>query len=309
MFRYSPIEYSPYLSKLTQTDFYIKREDLIPFGGGGNKARIVRRLLDDAKKQQADVIVTAGGPYSNFNRALALTAIPEGFLVKIILIQKEEPLPEYPLNKKICDFMGVEFIESLPEKTSDTIRVQLEKLEAKGSRPYFIYGGGHTSVGCEAYLDSSKEILEQLGFVPNLIATPLATGTTFTGLLAGSKIHLPNTEILGISVAREKRQIIANTQAQLGSIHKTQGEVINFSDLENQLVDGYTCGGYGKKTPELEDFIQKTMVHTGLLLDPIYSGKGLFGLTQHLRQTQKYQGKKVVFLHTGGVFNFASKGH
>lgn len=302
----SPIEYSPYLSRLTQTEFYIKREDMIPFGGGGNKARIVKKLLAMVKNHRADVIVTAGSTYSNFNRALALMAIPEGIRVQIVLINSETSLDRESSNKRIGDMMGVEFFSANPDEVKETIQNRLHALQSKGLNPIYIYGGGQTLQGCQAYMEVAEEISSQTDANFDLIATTLATGTTFSGLLIGGKSHLKSSKILGVSIAREKNQVMQTVQSNIDSSPLTDKEKDELlSALPEHILDNYIAGGYGKTTQELLQFIESTMRKTGIILDPVYTGKGLFGLVDYLRMhSGQYQNQRILFLYTGGFFNF-----
>lgn len=112
----TPIQYSTYLSALTGSEFFFKREDLFPEGGGGNKARIVKHILKEAKKQSSDYLLTAGGPHSNFNRALALMAAKEKLSLRLVLYDKNSLLEATSFNKRICDWLGIEYIHCAPDE-------------------------------------------------------------------------------------------------------------------------------------------------------------------------------------------------
>src|SRR5690606_6608694 len=80
-------------------NLFMKRDDLFEHGGGGSKARMLQYILWTAKKKQADYILTAGGPYSNFNRALALLCKKHGFRMRLVLYDKNTHINKYSLNK------------------------------------------------------------------------------------------------------------------------------------------------------------------------------------------------------------------
>lgn len=298
----TPLQYSHYLSSLTKTDFYLKREDLFPEGGGGNKARMIVLILKKARDQNAKYIVTAGGPHSNFNRALALLSKKMGFKLRIILYDKNPHIHQESLNKRICDQTGVEYSICSPDEVAERIQEEITKLKNAGENPFFIYGGGKSYQGIKAYAEVVQEINTQIK--PDLIATTLATGTTFSGLLAGVQIYSPKTNLLGISVARKNEVSIPIIEQNLLDFFESKSPPFSNSEFKDQILDQYTFGGYGKSNKELRAFIRTTIQNTGLILDEIYVGKALFGLVEYLKFNSKYKNKKLVFLLTGGIFNF-----
>lgn len=300
----TPLEYCEYISELTQSEFYFKREDLFPLGGGGNKARMIADIITSAEKSEATTIVTAGGPHSNFNRALALISRQRGFNLKIVLYDKNPHLLGGSLNKRICDSLGTEYIHCSPEEVRETISSELERLRKVGQKPYFIYGGGKSSIAFETYSKVILELKTENKISPDLIATTLATGTTFTGLWLGIEKHFQKTNLLGISIARENDVSLPLIQENLENYLNTKLNAKQIQKLKSQILDEFTFGGYGKSNGKLHTFIVETMIQTGLILDEIYVGKALYGLVQFLHQNKQYQNKKVVFLLTGGIFNF-----
>lgn len=304
MFKYSPIEYSPYLSQLTQTDFYIKREDLISTGGGGNKARMLKYILKKAKESNSTYVVTAGGPYSNFNRALAMMALQEGFKVRIILFDKNAHLNKTSLNKRICDWLGTEYVHCAPNEVEITIQTEIDKLKKEGHLPYFIWGGGKSIEGSLAYFESVREIQEQNKFRPDLLATSLATGTTFSGLFLGTKELIPECRTLGISVVRKNEDSIPVVKQGIEGLARYLQLPEKKYNLSDEITEDYTMGGYGIVNSECKEFIKLASQKSGIIFDEIYVGKALFGLVDYLYKNPAFQGKKVLFLNTGGLFNF-----
>lgn len=301
----TPIQYSPYLSALTDTDFYFKREDLFPEGGGGNKARIVKHIIKEVKKQSADYLLTAGGPHSNFNRALALMASKEKLPFRLVLYDKNSHIEATSFNKRICDWLDTEYIHCAPNEVPETIQIQLQELKRIGHNPYFIWGGGKSFEGTQAYFEAVQEIKEQNDFTPDLVITTLATGTTFTGLSAGMQAFYPNASLWGISIAKKKEDALTIITESLDLFQRKSELYLNKNNFDSHTIfDEFVMGGYGKITSESEQFIQKTGKNTGLILDEIYVGKSLFGAVELLKKSDTWRGKRVLFLLTGGVFNF-----
>ncbi len=263
---------------------------------------MIALILKKAKDQNANYLVTAGGPHSNFNRALALMSKKMGFRLRIILYDNNPHIHQESLNKRICDQTGAEYSICTPDEVAERIEEEITKLKNAGEHPFFIYGGGKSYEGIKAYTEVVQEITTQI--TPELIATTLATGTTFSGLLAGVQMYLPTTGLLGISIARQNEISVPIVAQNLLEFFESKTPKTPSSAIKDQILDQYTFGGYGKSNKELRDFITKTMQNTGLILDEIYVGKALFGLTEHLKNNPKYKKKKVVFLLTGGIFHF-----
>lgn len=177
----------------------------------------------------------------------------------------------------------------------------MEHYAAKGQRAKNIYGGGRCLEGIYAYYDSVEELANQIDIKSlQKVFVTCGTGTTTAGLMAGFQKHAPNVEIHAISVARkwneEKNIISENIQL----INKFSGSNYDMSNLI--FHDEYIMGEYGATTPELIKFIQQFISSTGILIDPIYSGKALFGMSKLLKPTDT----NVLFWHTGAIYTLLS---
>jgi 1-aminocyclopropane-1-carboxylate deaminase/D-cysteine desulfhydrase-like pyridoxal-dependent ACC family enzyme len=303
-FRPTPIDRLDYLSERLGVNFFLKREDLFGIAGGGSKARMLQYILQKAKNENADYIITAGGPFSNFNRVLALMAQKSGMKVRLILYDKNTHLDRVSLNKRVCDLAGVEYVTCDPEEVAEILKLEIEKLKSSGNSPFFIWGGGQSVEGSFAYFDAVKEIKEFNQVVPDILATALGTGTTFSGLYLGGKTYFPDCLTLGISIARTKTQatpIVKQTISNLAKYLELKNQEDHPAD---QIVDDFLFGGYGKTSPECKEFIQNTSLKEAILFDDIYVGKALFGLCKIIENNPDMKGKNIVFLNTGGIFNF-----
>lgn len=303
-FRSTPINRLDYLSESLGVNFFLKREDLFGLAGGGSKARMLQYILHKAKNENADYIVTAGGPYSNFNRALALMAQKLELKVRLVLYDKNTHLDRVSLNKRVCELAGVEYVLCDPENVAEVLNLEIDKLKSRGNSPFFIWGGGQSAEGSFAYFDAVKEIKEFNQVEPDILATALGTGTTFSGLYLGCKIYFPDCLTLGISIARTKSQAIA-------VVKDTISKLAGYLELEkqdydptDQIVDDFLFEGYGKTSPECKEFIQTTSLKEAILFDDIYVGKALFGLCKIIENNPDMKGKNIVFFNTGGIFNF-----
>jgi len=278
----------------------MKRDDLFEHGGGGSKARMLQYILWSAKEKKADYILTAGGPHSNFNRALALLCKLHNFHMKLVLYDKNTHINRLSLNKRILDYCNIDIIYCSPDQVVQTVDKEKKNLLKNGHNPYYIWGGGKSNEGVQAYADAFKEIQSESNCI-DYIFTPIGTGTTFSGLLAGAARDELTTKILGISVAREK----AAAEQVVKEILTTFGINMRAYLQNGMIIDNYLLGGYGKSNRHLDNFIRDFIQEEGLIIDPIYVGKALYGMYHYLNENNTLiKGKTIIFINTGGIFNF-----
>lgn len=281
-------------------DFYMKRDDLFEAGGGGSKARMLQYILWEAKKCKADYILTAGGPYSNFNRALALMCKKHNLKMRLILFDNNLHIDKYSLNKKIIDFCQVEIVTCDPNCVREIIEIENGKISNAGFKVYYIWGGGKSNQGVHAYYDAFIEIKKQLIDV-DYVFTALGTGTTYAGLFSGAALENSPTKVIGFSVAREK-------QIAQEVVHEILNDfplISNTQLLPIEINDDFLMGGYGKTSDNLDEFIRSFIKNEGIIVDSIYVGKALYGTYNYLQDIKaKIKNKKIVFLNSGGLYNF-----
>jgi L-cysteate sulfo-lyase len=179
-----------------------------------------------------------------------------------------------------------------------------EEVRSQGRKAYFIPGGGSNPVGALGYVDCALETLQQANSMGLRIDYLVhATGSTGTqaGLLAGLEGANTGIPVLGISVRQPKQRqeeavyALAQATAELigvkGGIDRSR--VVAYAD--------YVGEGYGIPTPAMVEAVALTARCEGLLLDPVYSGKGMAGLIDLIRKGFFRREDNVVFLHTGGA--------
>ncbi len=279
---------------------YMKRDDLIPFSFGGNKARKAAEFYKEIKKQEADVVVTYGSNASNHCRIIANMAAAMGLDCHIIS-------PDGHTEVLNNTFMVTQFgatIERCPvELVSKTIENRMDELRKAGRKPYFIMGGGHGNSGTEAYVKVYNEITEYENVTNksfDYIFHASGTGTTQAGLVCGKLLEEKTTDrIVGISIARKEaygRQVVKESIKEY-----LQDDFENrFREECLEFTDDYICGGYGEYTEELETTIKNVMKWEGIPMDHTYVGKAFFGMLQYLKQ-HEIQDKNILFIHTGGT--------
>lgn len=301
-FNPTPITSLPdYYSKLGGVILTSKRDDLFTEAMGGNKARILQYVLADISADNCDVLVTAGGPSSNYNRACALMCAKLG--VPMHLIEYTDNPEEFKtsLNYYICNLVGIRKTRCKKTEVPKTIDAVLSDYQEKGIRVKFVYGGGKSVEGILAYFDAVTELSRQVETIDHLFVA-CGTGTTLTGICAGMQKHFPKATIHAISVARSYEVEQPVLTENMRTFNEKFGTNYNFSRLS--FYDSYLCGGYAKTTPALLHCVKECITNEGMIIDPCYSGKAFYGMTQIINSNRsQYKGKNVLFWNTGGMIN------
>ncbi len=277
---------------------FIKREDLIPFSFGGNKARKAQLFFQEIDESGCDCVVTYGAGSSNHCRVVANECCRRGMKCYIISPQ-EASSPTF--NSQLMELFGAQFTVVPVSKVHDTIEKTLEELRKVGKKPFFIEGGGHGNTGTEAYVQCYKEIREQekeLGVHFDYIFFASGTGTTHAGLVCGSLLEHDERKIIGISIARRNPRGRDVVLASIRSYLKDQASEKEIQDA-TVFLDDYTSG-YGADDERVLKVIREVMKQYGIPLDATYTGKAFMGMQEYLKKEQIH-GKNILFIHTGGT--------
>lgn len=260
----------------------IKREDLIHPFVSGNKFRKLKYNLLQAKTKNKDTLLTFGGAFSNHIAAVAAAGKEQGF--KTIGIIRGEELKNGFGDNPTLNFaaecgMQFDFIarDKYSKKTEQSFTSQ---LQAKWGDFYLIPEGGTNSfavLGCE-------EILNEADAEFDFICCCVGTGGTIAGIINSAK---PHQKIIGFPALR-------------GDFLKE--EIRKFAINENwELCPEYHFGGYAKTAPELIDFMNSFFKQTGIPLDPIYTGKMVYGVIDLIAKNYFPLSSKILMIHTGGL--------
>lgn len=265
---------------------YIKREDLLHPIISGNKFRKLKYNLEEAKNQNQKVLLTFGGAFSNHIVAVAGAGKEFGFET-IGVIRGEE------LHDKIAENPSLLQAQQLGMKFSFVSREQyrlketsdyIEELRKEFGDFYLIPEGGTNELaikGCEEILSYSDSEFTH-------ICTSVGTGGTITGIINSSNV---NQNIIGFSSLK-------------GDF--LQNDIAKFANKQNWSVNcEYHFGGYGKVTDELIDFINNFYLEHHIHLDPIYTGKMMFGILNLIENNYFPPNSKIVAIHTGGLQGIA----
>ncbi|TVZ15411.1 1-aminocyclopropane-1-carboxylate deaminase/D-cysteine desulfhydrase [Maribacter sp. MAR_2009_72] len=271
----------PLLDK-KQVTLVLKREDLLHPYISGNKYRKLKYNLLEAGKQNKSTLLTFGGAYSNHIAATAYAANEKGFK-SIGVIRGEELQNSWQGNNtlRLAHEQGMEFkfVSRQAYRLKDDLEF-LSQLSQEYKGFYLVPEGGTNYLavkGCTEILTQ-----EDMGF--DVICCSAGTGGTVAGIINSAGDH---QQVLGFSALKGdflKKEIQGMVQGQ------------NW----NVMTD-YHFGGYAKMTKELVDFINEFKEHTGIPLDPIYTGKMLFGLFNMIKHNTFAAGTKILAIHTGGL--------
>lgn len=261
---------------------HIKREDLIHPFVSGNKFRKLKYNLLEAKTQNKDTLLTFGGAFSNHIAAVAYAGKDKGFKTKGIIRGDE-------LRGKISENPTLQFAENCGMQFEFVSREEyrlksenhfLEKLKMKFGDFYLIPEGGTNELaikGCE-------EILTENDADFDFICCAVGTGGTISGIINSVLDH---QKVLGFPSLK-------------GDF--LQDEIRNFVETQNwELITGYHFGGYGKVSEELIAFINQFYAETKIPLDPIYTGKMVFGVIDLISENYFPANSKILLIHTGGI--------
>ena len=286
-----------------ENNLYVKRDDLLPFSFGGNKARKAALFFEEFDKGSYDAVVTYGSSSSNHCRVVANMACARG--VRCILIQPAEQSEPTFNSMMSAELFGAESITVPVDDVHDTIEECLDSLKREGMRPYFIPGGGHGNTGTQAYVDCYDEIRayeKENDIRFDYIFLASGTGTTQAGLVCGQLIHGDDRRIVGISIARRNPRG-GDVVAESVKDYLCACDVsFDDQDIKNAVIfdDSFVCGGYGCCGSEISDTIADVMRNYGIPLDATYTGKAFYGMKVYM-QRESISRKNILFIHTGGT--------
>ena len=262
----------------------VKRDDLIHPKVSGNKLYKLKKNLEKAQDDGIDRIVTFGGAFSNHIAATAAVCKYAG-LKSVGIIRGEIPEELSPtLAEAQANGMFLKFISRSDYKKKNTPEY-LEYIPQLFPESYIIPEGGANLLGIEG----SKAILEGCEDYDYVVCA-MGTGTTFAGLVHAR--HL-GQKIIGVPVHKHD-----NLKDDIIEIDSSFAKLMPSS---YEILPDYHFGGYAKWTEELITFMRSFHKKTGLVLDPIYTGKAMFALLDLLRNGYYAKGSHILFIHTGGI--------
>ncbi|MFP1877196.1 D-cysteine desulfhydrase [Lonsdalea quercina] len=305
----TPLEPLPALTAyLNGPTIYIKRDDATGLATGGNKTRKLEFLLAEALQQEADIILTQGATQSNHVRQTIAAAAKLGLKTKVLLEKRVEDYGEpYQRSGNILldNLLGGEIVDHLPAGTDmqQALESLADELRREGHRPYVIPGGGSNVTGALGYVACAEELLfqssQQRLRIDHIVHASGSSGTQ-AGLVAGLTAVRSGIPVLGISVRAPKEKQEENVYRLAQQIWQRLGIDEALPRAAVQANSDYVGKGYGIPNEGTREALHLLARLEGILLDPVYSGKGMAGLIDLIRKGHFKKGEQVVFIHTGG---------
>ncbi|KAJ6375965.1 hypothetical protein OIU77_000854 [Salix suchowensis] len=297
------------------TEVYLKRDDLSGMQMSGNKVRKLEFLMADAVAQGADCIITIGGIQSNHCRATAVAAKYLNLDCYLILrtskvvVDKDPGLTGNLLVERLVG-ANVQLIskEEYAQIGSVNLTNDLkEKLVKEGRKPYVIPVGGSNSLGTWGYIEAIREIEQQVQATTGRIkfddiVVACGSGATIAGLALGSWLGTLKAKVHAFAVCDDPDYFYNFVQDLIDGLKAG----VDSHDIVNiQNAKGL---GYAINTSEELKFVKQIATATGVVLDPVYSGKAAYGMMNDMAENPKnWEGRKVLFIHTGGLLGLFDK--
>ncbi len=282
---------------------WVKRDDLTGFGLSGNKVRKLEFHFAAALDAGADAVITCGAVQSNHCRATALAAARVGLKTILYLRSSDgEPPPQPMGNHLLQRLAGAECRFITPAQYDDRNRIMAEAAAEHGSA-WVIPEGASDALGALGFVAAMHEIAPQIRDLqldrPIIWHAASSAGTT-AGMIRGADAAGLDVEIIGSSVGDPAADVGARIRAILAdSIAKFGGAP---DGVPWHIVDEYIGLGYGLSTPEELAVQAEATRLTGLLFDPAYTGKLIYGLKREIELGRFTSGDDVILWHTGGGF-------
>ena len=308
------------LSQELDANIYIKRDDQTGSELTGNKVRKLEFEVADAIEKGCDMLITCGGIQSNHCRATVAAATQMCMKSAVLLRISEEPpvRGNYFLDRLLGADVKFCTKDEYRRYRQEIMEEMAEKYRKQGYKPYIIPEGASNGIGTLGYYNCMQEILEQekkLGITFNTIVVATGSGGTIAGLHLANELGRLGKRCIGMAVCDDVRYFTDIADTISNDAKKLLKEYLDTEDYSNatlmrehiEINDKYVGIGYALSRPEELEFIRKVARLEGLILDPVYTGKAMYGLYNELKKdadpkTAINHDDNVLYIHTGGLF-------
>lgn len=305
----TPLLPSPSLRKALGPDapaILMKMDDWTGFALGGNKVRKLEFYLA-GEGEEAETLITCGGPQSNHCRVTAATAAQLG--KGCILVLNGAPPDPLTGNALLMDLFGAQIrVVQDRDHRAPGMEEAAREVEAKGGRPLIIPLGASTPLGALGYVRAALELDGQMaeagGWPPGTTWIFISSSScgTLAGLALGfTLLERENVRLVGVSPDVTEEEIRTVTrEIALGA-----GELLGWrGEIPPHLIvpeGGFVGGGYGIPTEASREATTFFGARAGVVLDPVYTAKAGAGFLHWVRNGRIPTGDTVLFWHTGGA--------
>lgn len=299
------------LSKELGKNIYIKRDDQTGIEISGNKVRKLEFAVKEAIDNGCDYLITCGGIQSNHARATAAAAAKLGMGSFLVLRGKEDN--EIEGNLFLDKILGakVKFItqEEYSNNRAEIMETIKEDLEKEGHKAYILPEGASNGIGSMGYYNAMMEILDQekeMNIKFDAIVATVGSGGTYAGLYYGNKITNNDATVYGFNICDDSEFFKERVKSLIKEMAIYTKEELNVNKEEIDIIDGYPGLGYAQSRQEEIDFIKYFAQLEGIILDPVYTGKAMYGLVEEIKKGTFDNHENILFIHTGGLFGWNS---
>jgi L-cysteate sulfo-lyase len=290
-----------------EVGIYLKRDDLMPIGGGGNKLRKLQYHMAGIVGNGSDTVITFGGLQSNHARLTAAVCAKLGLECHLILTQEVDiQTVDYERNgNRLLNRIFGAKSHVIPKGNSAQAYAEalLDRLEFLGKKVIIIPTGGSTALGAVGYAECAQEILRQAdaaGLDFKQVSLPNGSSATQAGLIAGWAAGFGDADVInGYAVMAPAAQ----TRTKTNELVMTTLDLIGFkhdSSSDANVDDSQLGQAYGQPTSAMLEAVALLARTEGVLLDPVYSGKAFAGMLHQIRRGEYARGDAVLFVMTGG---------
>jgi D-cysteine desulfhydrase len=339
----TPIVRRSALDEIVGAQVFVKRDDATSGAESGNKVRKLEFLLADALAKGAKAVVTCGGIQSNHARATALVCASLG-LRAVLLLRVKDPAQTQrdPVDLRgnvLLDVLAgaeIRYVSYAEYRDRSAIMEQVRvDLERDGTPAYVVPEGGSNGLGSLGYVEAMRETRRQLDLglggstSPfDVVAHACGSGGTAAGVALGATAEGVAREAWAFAVCDDRayfEKTIARIAAESRSLEPSlpelafaepgsgsptaPGAAANATPAARIVVDDRAKGpAYGVMNDEQKRFLALVARKTGLVLDPVYTGKAMYGLARAVERGEIDRGARVLFVHTGGLPGLLAQG-
>ncbi len=265
----------------------LKREDMLHPEVSGNKWRKLKYNLIEARKRGHLTLLTFGGAYSNHIFAVAAAGKELGFNTIGIIRGEETSSLNHTLSFATSKGMILQFVSREVFQLRNTEQLHNDLYDKLGDF-YLIPEGGANILGVKGCL----EIVDDIDIDFDYICCSCGTGSTLAGIISSLE---GEKRVLGFSSLKGAGMGLKRNISDFVKGCK-EGEYNNWD-----LSEAYHFGGYAKYSEELILFMNQFKIKTGISLDPVYTGKMMYGIYDLIQKDYFPLGSVIVALHTGGL--------
>ena len=280
-------------SKLTaqkRLKVYVKRDDLIHHHISGNKYRKLKQHWENFRNGSYNEVIAFGGAFSNLLHTLSFIGHRSG-VPMTFYVRGDGPDPNNPtLSTILHNGIRLKFLDRQTYRMKHEAHV-LEQLISQHDKPYVIPEGGGGLPAGPGSAEIVEELQEQLASNPNYLVMDLGTGGTFSGVMNAIPA---DTGLIGIPVLKGM-----DWQATLNA--QLDKDVDTPLPDQVRLIEDYHFGGFAKFNTKLVDFINEFRISYGIPLDPIYTGKMVYGIMNLIKLDFFSKDSTIVWVHSGGL--------